>query len=128
MKISNSRLENAKELRDAALRIVSRSGYEVLVGESERPYFHRLRGAKTNDLTILVSSPERGRLLDIWQNGRGKVFSIAWDVTPSPYVMAFAAGHWQNTLRNADAALTWRSVKCSSQLKKWLRGDEALDD
>jgi hypothetical protein len=53
MKVSNIRLENAKQLRDAALRIVSRSGYEVLIGESEGPYFHRCKEAKVNDLTIL---------------------------------------------------------------------------
>lgn len=124
MKISKRCLENAKQLRDAALRIVSRFGHEVLIGESNERDFHRCKEAKVNDLTILVSQPDRDRRLDVWQSQRGKVFSIAWDSQRPAYVLAFAADGWQNSLRRADSELTSSSIRSSSQLKKWLMDSE----
>lgn len=120
MKVSNARLKKAIELRDAAVRILNRMGNEAIIADSERGYCHRTIQAKINDLAILYSRPEHGHLLDIWR-GR-KVFSIAWTATRTPYVVAFRTGEWERTLLQADAKLTWASIRCSFELKSWLTG------
>jgi hypothetical protein len=120
MKVSSARLERAIELRDAALRILARIGYDAIIADSERGYCHRTKQAKINELTILYSRPEHGNSIDLWK-GR-KVFSIAWRGNRIPYVMAFRSGDWERALLCADAELTWTSVKCSAELKSWLSG------
>jgi hypothetical protein len=118
MKVSEARLREALQLRDAALRILNRIGRDVTVADSERGYCHHVRQVKINDLTIMCSRPERGQLLDIWQGK--KVFSISWNATSRPYLVAFCVGSWKRTLTRADIRLTLESIECSAALKKWL--------
>lgn len=118
MKVSNARLREALQLRDAALRILSRVGYDITVADSERGYCHHNRQAKIKDLTIMCGRPERKQLLDIWQGK--KVFSISWSDVLTPYVVAFDPGTWKRTLTRADIELTLESIECSAELKKWL--------
>src|ERR1700730_11930631 len=51
MKVSKARLEKALQLRDAAVRILTRIGYDAIIADSERGYCHRTIQAKINDLT-----------------------------------------------------------------------------
>lgn len=120
MKVSNARLERAIELRDAALRILTHIGHDAIIADSERGYCHHTKQAKINELTILYSRPEHEHSIDVWK-GR-KVFSIAWRGNRIPYVVAFRSGDWERALLCGDAALTWKSVQCSAELKSWLSG------
>jgi hypothetical protein len=53
MKVSNTRLRDALQLRNAALRILNRVGDDITVADSERGYCHRTRQVKIKDLTIM---------------------------------------------------------------------------
>jgi hypothetical protein len=118
MKVSNARLREALQLRDAALRILNRVGYDITVADSERGYCHHNSQVKINDLTIMCSRPARAQLLDVWQGK--KVFSISWNDGLTPYVVAFRPGTWMRTLTRADIKLTLESIECSAELKRWL--------
>jgi len=123
MKVSSARLERALQLRDAAVRVLNHIGYDVIAG-SEGGYCHYTRQAKLNDLTILYS--RRRHLIDVWQGE--KVFSITWIAAEGPNVRAFRSGNWERVLLNTDAELTWTSVKCSPELKRWLRVGSLTED
>jgi hypothetical protein len=100
MKVSKARLDEALQLRDAALRILGRTGLDTILADRDRR--HHIRQVDMNGLTIMHSHPFGEQLLDIWQ-GR-KVFSVAWDATGTLTVVAFRPGDWQNLLRaNAGA-------------------------
>jgi hypothetical protein len=125
MKVSRARLERAEQLRDAALRILARAGHEVVISDEERGFCPRTIQVKVNGLTILRSWHEREQLLDVWQFR--KVFSIAWTGTRT-YLVTFRPGTWENILLGADAELTWASVRCSFELKRWLTAVGTLDN
>jgi hypothetical protein len=100
MKVSKARLDEALELRDAALRILGRTGLDTIFADRNRR--HHTRQIEMNGLTIMHSRPARQQLLDIWQ--ARKVFSVAWDATETLTVVAFRPGDWQDILRaNAGA-------------------------
>jgi hypothetical protein len=121
MKASKNRLENAIQLRDAALRILSRIGRNTFVANREGGHRHQVKQAKINGLTIMCSWVGHEQLLDIWKDG--KVFSIAWNETRTPYLVdlvAFRPGNWQGFLLRADVEFTLASIECSPVLKRWL--------
>lgn len=118
MKVSNARLREALQLRDAALRILNRVGCDITIADSGRGYCNHNRQAKINDLTIMCSRLGRGQLLDIWQGK--KVFSISWNDGLPPYVVAFRPGTWKRSLTQADVKFTLEALECSAELKKWL--------
>jgi hypothetical protein len=121
MKVSNARLREALQLRDAALRILNRVGYDITIADSGRGYCNHHRQAKINDLAITCSRPGREQLLDIWQGK--KVFSISWTDGLTPYVVAFFPGPWKGSLTRADVKFTLEAIECSAELKKWLIGN-----
>jgi hypothetical protein len=118
MKVSKARLREALQLRDAALRILNRVGYDITFADSGRGYCNHNRQAKINDLTIMCSRLGRGQLLDIWQGK--KVFSISWTDGLPTYVVAFRPGTWKRSVARADVKFTLEDLECSAGLKKWL--------
>lgn len=103
MKVSQARLDEARQLRNAALRVLDRTALDTIVGD--RGVRHHTRQLEVNGLTIMHSAPAGEQLLDIWQ-GR-KVFSVIWDMTGTLTVLAFRSGDWLDVLRalaEADAA------------------------
>jgi hypothetical protein len=126
MKVSKARPEKALELRDAAMRILTRTGRNAIIADSERGYCHHVKRAKIDDLTVMYSSPEGEHTLDVWQGT--KVFSIAWRGTRTPYVARFCPGDWERILREKDVELTLSSVQCSIDLKSWLTGGQLPDN
>jgi len=118
MKVSTQRLTRALQLRNAALRVLSSTGYDITIADFEKGYCHRSKQAKVHGLTIMCSRPDRQWLLDIWTNK--KVFSIRWNNGVTPYVVAFRPGDWETILVRLDIAQTLDSVECSTTLKNWL--------
>jgi hypothetical protein len=100
MKISIARLNEAKQLRDAALRLLNGDGLDTIIGD--RGTRHRTRQIEVDGLSIMHSRPGGEQLLDIWQGP--KVFSVAWDATGTLTVVAFRSGAWRDKLNSIVAA------------------------
>jgi hypothetical protein len=100
MKISAAKLNEAEQLRDAALIVLDRNGWDTIIGD--RGERHRTRQIEIEGLSISHSRPAGEQLLDIWQGS--KVFSVAWDATGLLTVVALRPGNWREILRAvADA-------------------------
>jgi hypothetical protein len=95
MKVSTARLNQARELRDAALSVLDHGGLDTILADRGKRY--RTQQIEVGDLSVMLSRPAGEYLLDIWQGK--KVFSVAWDMTGSLTVIALRAGGWQSTLR-----------------------------
>lgn len=93
MKVSQARLAEAIELRDAALGIVAAFGTDRIITATAGGYRHSVQTIEFGELTIMYGSPSPGgeQRLDIWE-GR-KVFSIAWNRTGLADVIAFRPEH-----------------------------------
>lgn len=103
MKTSMAKLNEAKQLRDAALSLLDREGLGTIV--ADRGTRHCTRQIEVEGLSIMHGRAAGEQLLDIRQGP--KVFSVAWDATGSLTVVAFRSGSWRDTLRlvkKADAA------------------------
>jgi hypothetical protein len=107
MKVSRIRLEIALQLRDTACRILQHIGTVATIASS-RGDCHESREAKVKDLIILCSHHDGEQLLDIWQ--RRKVFSISWNNSDTPHVVAFRPGAWQKRLFEADIEPGWSGL------------------
>lgn len=94
VKVSHTRLNEAKKLRESALRVLDRSGLDTIIYDHQKR--HHTRRVEVDGLTIMHSNPKGEQLLDIWQ-GR-KVFSIAWDATGAMQVVTFRPGDWRDSL------------------------------
>jgi hypothetical protein len=103
MKTSAAKLNETKQLRDAALNVLDREGLDTIL--ADRGTRHRTRQVEIEGLSIMHSRPAGEQLLDIWHGV--KVFSVAWDATGSLTVVVFRPGEWRGKLRalaGADAA------------------------
>ena len=95
MKVSKAKLSEARQLRDAALRLLDREGLDTIL--SDRGTRHATRQIELDGFLIMHSRPAGEQLLDIWQGP--KVFSVAWDATGFLKVVAFRPGSWKDRLR-----------------------------
>jgi hypothetical protein len=100
MKSSIAKLNQAKQLRDAALTGLNRHGLDTIVGDRDER--KRTRQIEIEGLLIMHSRPAGEQLLDIWQGV--KVFSVAWDAAGSLTVVSFCPGDWIDKLRAVVAA------------------------
>jgi hypothetical protein len=94
MKVSIARLNETKQLRDAALTVLNRNGIDTIIGDRDER--HRTWKIEIEGLSIMHSPHAGEQLLDIWQGE--KVFSVAWDATGSLTVVSFRPGECEINL------------------------------